>query len=77
MQSGAMDPGCMHGGPRSVNKRNPIDGSQVQAAFLNGEDSMQCGAMDPNGMKGSQCSEAKSSRLNAVDYMEHGPIHPD
>ena len=52
---------------------------------MNAEDSMHCGAMDPDCMQWSPCSEAqcipmecsgfyaawpKASRLNAVDYMQ-------
>jgi len=53
---------------------------------MNAEDPMHCGTMDPDCMQWSPCSEAqcipmecsgvyaawpKSSRLNAVDYMQH------
>ena len=64
----------------------PIECSGFHAASLNAEDSMHCGAMDPDCMQWSPCSEAqcipmecsgfyaawpKASRLNAVDYMQH------
>ncbi|WP_309049004.1 hypothetical protein, partial [Escherichia coli] len=59
------------------------------AASLNAEDSMHFGAMDPDCMQWSPCSEAqcipiecsgfyaawpKASRLNAVDSMQHGAM---
>ena len=62
----------------------PIECSGLHAASLNAEDSMHCGAMDPDYMQWSLCSEAqcitiecsgfyaawpKASRLNAVDSM--------
>ena len=62
----------------------PIECSGFNAASLNAEDSMHCGAMDPDCMQWSPCSEAqgipiefsgfyeawpKASRLNAVDFM--------
>ena len=77
MHCGAMDPDCMQWSPCSEAQCIPIECIQFHAAFLNAEDSMYCGAMDPDCMQWSLCSEAKSSRLNAVDYMEHGPNHPD
>src|SRR5512145_334084 len=64
----------------------PIECSGFHAASMNAEDSMHCGAMDTDCMQSSPCSEAqcipmecsgfyaawpKSSRLNAVDYMQH------
>ena len=70
----------------------PIDCSGFHAASMNEEDSMHCGATDPDCMQWSPCSEAqciqiecsgfyaawpKASRLNAVDYMQHGSNHTD
>ena len=63
----------------------PIDCSGFHAASMNEEDSMHCGATDPDCMQWSPCSEAqciqiecsafyaawpKSSRWNAVDSMQ-------
>ena len=62
----------------------PIDCSGFHAASMNEEDSMHCGATDPDCMQWSPCSEAqciqiecsafyaawpKASRLNSVDSM--------
>ena len=63
----------------------PIECSGLHAASLKAEDSMHSGAMDPDCMQWSRCSEAqsipiecsglhaawlKSYRLNAVDSMQ-------
>src|SRR5512147_2690885 len=68
--------------PCSVVKCIPMECSGFHAALLNAEDSMHCGAMNPDCMEWSPCSEAqfilidwsgffaawpKTSRLNAVD----------
>ena len=70
----------------SMAKSIQIECSGFHAPSLNAEDSMHCGAMDPDCMQWSPCSEAlcipiecrwfyaawpKSSRLNAVDSMQH------
>ncbi|MFW2061573.1 hypothetical protein, partial [Acinetobacter baumannii] len=66
-------------------KSIPIECSGVHAASMNAEYSMHFGAMDPDCMQWSPCSEAqcipiecsgfyaawpKASRLNAVDSMQ-------
>ena len=48
----------------------PIECSGFYAASLNAEDSMHCGAMDPDCMQWILCSMAQTSRLNAVDSMQ-------
>ena len=63
----------------------PIECSGFNAASLNAEDSMHCGAIDLDCMQWSPCSDAqciqiecsgfyaawpKASRLNAVDSMQ-------
>ena len=63
--------------PCSVVKCIPIECSGFHAASLNAEDSLHFGAMDPDCMQWSPFSEAQCIPLNAVDFMQHGPKHPD
>ena len=63
--------------PCSVVKCIPIECSGFHAAPLNAEDSLHFGAMDPDCMQWSPFSEAQCIPLNAVDFMQHGPKHPD
>ena len=86
MHCGAMDPDCMQWSPCSVMnawipcslvKCIPIECSGFHAASLNAEDSLHFGAMDPDCMQWSPFSEAQCIPLNAVDFMQHGPKHPD
>ena len=64
----------------------PIECSGFHAASLNAEDSMHCGAMDPDCMQWSPCSEAQgipiefsgfhAALLNAVDSMQREEMEP-
>ena len=72
MQPGKMHPDGMHWIPCSM-----IECSGFHAASLNAEDSLHFGAMDPDCMQWSPFSEAQCIPLNAVDFMQHGPKHPD
>ena len=63
--------------PCSVVKCIPMECSGFHAAPLNAEDSLHFGAMDPDCMQWSPFSEAQCIPLNAVDFMQHGPKHPD
>ena len=70
----------------------PVECIGFHAAALNAEYSMHCGAMDPDYMQWSPCSEAQciliersayhavwlnGSRLNAVDSMQCGAMDSD
>ena len=61
----------------SMAQNIPIECSGFHAASLNADDSLHFGAMDPDGMHWSPFSEAQCIPLNAVDFMQHGPKHPD
>ena len=77
MQWGPMHPDWMQWIPCSLVKCIPIECSGFHAASLNAEDSLHFGAMDPDCMQWSPFSEAQCIPLNAVDFMQHGPKHPD
>ena len=77
MHCGAMGPDCMQWILCSMAQNIPIECSGFHAASLNAEDSLHFGAMDPDCMQWSPFSEAQCIPLNAVDFMQHGPKHPD
>ena len=72
MHCGVMDPDCMQRSPCSVKKWN----------ILNAVDSMQREEIEPYCKQSIICSMIECSRLhaaslNAVDFLQHGPKHPD
>ena len=68
----AMHCDWMHCNTCSVVKCILSESSGFHVASLNAEDSMQRDLM-----QWSPCSEAHASRVNAVDFIQPGPKHPD
>ena len=67
--------------PDSLEKRIPIECSVLHAAGLNAVYSMQREEIEPNWIQGFMqhywMQWIQKARLNAVDFMQHGPKHPD
>ena len=51
----------------------PIERSGFHAASLNAEDSMHCGAMDPDCMQWSPCSEAQCIQIECSGFYAAWP----
>ena len=77
MERGQMHPDWMHWIICSMAQSIPIECSGFHAASMNAEDPMHCGTMDPDLCSGVHAARPNASRWNAVDFMQHGPNHPD